>query len=416
MTLQSGGFKIFVSYKDGKSFNKNYDVVVVGAGPTGAVASRTASRYRARTLLVEEHGEIGTPVRCAGLISKKSFQALSLSKDTIIREIYGALIYAPNGQYVSIGGGQTRAYVVDRKKLDIDLVKKATEEGVQLRTGAKAVDRDNKRLVLTVDDKMVNINVPVVIGADGPFSQTAKWANLPPPRKYIYGIQAVLEAEPRRSGFVEGYLSNQIAPGFFGWVIPYHKGFVLAGLGTVSSYRQSLRKLLDDFLNYRFSMHIDQVEGLTSGPIPIGYAKRTAADGILVAGDAAGQAKPTSGGGIYTGTACARIAGEIAAKYALNGGLSPGFLKNYETRWKKALGKELNFGFKAHQLLSYLNDEDLNRIIGIINEPEIIEIINSYGDMDYPSKLILKLLKISKVWQGLFSLVPKRVAEMVSSY
>lgn len=400
----------------GKSFKNNYDVVVVGAGPTGATASRMASRYGARTLLCEEHGEIGTPVRCAGLISKEGFQALSFCKDTILKEVYGALIYAPNGECISIGGDQTRAYVVDRKKLDMELVKKATQEGVHLKTGAKAVDRNNKCLVVAVNGKKVNIKSPLVIGADGPFSQVAKWAGLPTPRKHIYGIQAVIGAKPRRTGFVEGYLSNQIAPGFFGWVIPYGKGFVLAGLGTTSSYKQSLRELLDNFLNFRFSMRINQAEELTAGPIPIGYAKRTVVDETLIVGDAAGQAKPTSGGGIYTGTYCARIAGKIAAKYALNKGLSPHFLKNYESRWKKALGKELNFGFKAHQLLNYLTDKDLNRIIAIINEPEIIEIINSYGDMDYPSKLILKLLKIGKVWQGLLSLVPKRVAELVSSY
>lgn len=399
-----------------KQTNDKFDVAVVGAGPTGAIAAMTAAQSGAKTLLIEEHEEIGTPVRCAGLISKKGFKALSASENTIIREISGALIHAPNGNYLSIGGEETKAYVVDRKKLDLDLARRATRAGVILKTGVRAVRRDHKQLELSRNDLKYKVQATVVIGADGPFSQVAKWANLATPRKLIYGIQAVVASDPKRSEFVEGYLGNEIAPNFFAWVIPYRPGLVLAGLGTDSTHKDKLKNFLDKLLDVRFSMRINQVNELTSGVIPIGPAKVTTKDRSMIVGDAAGQAKPTSGGGIYTGSACARIAGKVAAKCTLNGDLSANSLKKYDDEWKSILGRELNFGFKAHQILNRLSDEDLNKIVEIINEPEIIELINEYGDMDYSSRLILKLLKVSKVWQGFFSLVPKRVADLISSY
>ena len=42
-----------------------YDVIVVGAGPAGAMAARHAAEGGASVLLIEKRQEIGDPVRCA---------------------------------------------------------------------------------------------------------------------------------------------------------------------------------------------------------------------------------------------------------------------------------------------------------------------------------------------------------------
>ena len=41
-----------------------YDVIVVGAGPGGSIAARTAAE-ECDVLLIEKRQEIGDPVRCA---------------------------------------------------------------------------------------------------------------------------------------------------------------------------------------------------------------------------------------------------------------------------------------------------------------------------------------------------------------
>ena len=43
--------------------HSDYDMIVVGAGPGGAMAAKVASENGLRTLVLEKRQEIGTPVR-----------------------------------------------------------------------------------------------------------------------------------------------------------------------------------------------------------------------------------------------------------------------------------------------------------------------------------------------------------------
>jgi flavin-dependent dehydrogenase len=128
------------------------------------------------------------------------------------------------------------------------------------------------------------------------------------------------------------------------------------------------------------------------GGIPVGSPEHTVSDGILLVGDAAGQAKPTSGGGIYTGAFAAKIAGKIAATAALEGNTSAGRLSEYELLWRKGLEKELEIGMKIHDYMGKLEDNHLNELVNSLNTPSILNTITEYGDMDHPSIILRKLL------------------------
>ncbi|MDI6859685.1 MAG: NAD(P)/FAD-dependent oxidoreductase, partial [Methanocellales archaeon] len=125
---------------------------------------------------------------------------------------------------------------------------------------------------------------------------------------------------------------------------------------------------------------------------PLGPLKRTVSNGIMIVGDAAGQVKPSSGGGIYTGTLCAKIAGEVAAAAVKEGDTSAKRLAEYEKRWRSAIGRELKIGMRINEVVSRLSDSDINELIGMLNDPEILSIISQYGDMDYPSAVVKKLI------------------------
>ncbi|MFQ6090969.1 MAG: NAD(P)/FAD-dependent oxidoreductase, partial [Candidatus Bipolaricaulia bacterium] len=190
-----------------------------------------------------------------------------------------------------------------------------------------------------------------------------------------------------------------IAPGFFAWAVPSSPGRARVGLGTAQ--REALRGC--------FARLMGQFPGdpaaINGGLIPIGPPSRTVADRVILVGDAAAQAKPTSGGGLYTGIVCAKIAGEIAAR-AVKGGMKT--LEEYERRWRGLLGRELWFGLLAHRLFAGLSDDELSRIIAALDDPEILGIIAEYGDIDYPSLLIKEMARRPRLWRKLLGLIPAK--------
>nr|QNO47726.1 digeranylgeranylglycerophospholipid reductase [Methanosarcinales archaeon ANME-2c ERB4] len=83
----------------------DYDVVVVGAGPAGGLAAKYAAKNRAKTLLIEEHAALGSPVQCAGLLSTSAIRECEVVLDSGFHLITSAFVYAPGGRSVSISAG-----------------------------------------------------------------------------------------------------------------------------------------------------------------------------------------------------------------------------------------------------------------------------------------------------------------------
>ena len=149
--------------------------------------------------------------------------------------------------------------------------------------------------------------------------------------------------------------------------------------------------------------------------IPIGPARRTVADGFLIVGDAAGQAKPTSGGGIYTGMLCGKIAGEVAARCALMGRTRARSLKEYEKLWRAKLARELSLGMRAHHILTQLDDAAIAAGLKLLALPQLRKLIERFGDIDYPSKIARELVKRPRLWSAVWPVVPAGLAQYVRS-
>ena len=95
---------------------------------------------------------------------------------------------------------------------------------------------------------------------------------------------------------------------------------------------------------------------LNVGGLPLGPPAATAVAGLLAVGDAAGQVKPTSGGGIYPGLVAAKIAGGVAAAAAMEGDGSALRLMEYDRLWRAALGRELEIGMRVNRMLGKMSD------------------------------------------------------------
>ncbi len=366
----------------------NYDVVVVGAGPAGAIAAKYAALNGASTLLIEEHASIGSPVQCTGLISTAALRECEMGEGNfVLAKMRGAFVYAPNCEELKVEGKDVKAYVIDRKIFDRSLVGRSLDAGVDLLLRTRFIGMEHGKISVISNGEKKDIQAGIVIGADGIQSSVGRAAGLQRCEKILSGIQFEAPYDAKDPEFVEIFTGNEIAPGFFAWAVPF-RGLARIGLAksTGAQATHYLEKLLEHPVvasRYRGSR-----TEIVMGGIPLGAPGKTATDDVILVGDAAGQVKPTSGGGIYMGAVCARITGEVAARASRK----EAKLSEYEKRWRSAVGSELGIGMRIHKSLGKLSDENLNEFVAFLNKPEVREVITEYGDMDHPSVLLQKLI------------------------
>jgi len=380
----------------------SYDVVVVGGGPIGALAARCAAEVGARVLLVEQGDGSGDPARCTGLVSPGTMAVLGVSMESVLREIRGGILHAPGGRKIALQADTVKAVVLDRRRLNQELVELAAAVGVKIRLNTRAIAAGTGWVRFKSREKKVEqVNAGVVIGADGPRSNIALWFSLPAPKLFLAASQAVVVQEPYSPDRVEIFFGKDVAPGFFAWAVPAEEKHLRVGLAA--SPGANTDALLTRLLAQRFP---GEIIARIGGLIPIDPCLTTAGEGVLLVGDAAGQVKPTSGGGIYTGGICARIAGEIAGYAALTGKTTKETLAEYERRWQRKIGGELRFGLAAHRVLAALTDPELDALFAAIDTPAVLRIIAQEGDIDYPSRLVRAFLSRQDLWPRFFTLIP----------
>lgn len=358
-----------------------YDVVVVGAGPAGSAAACECARLGLSTLCIEEHGTIGYPVQCAGLLSNAAFEGCRVSDRSVLNRVRGARIETAAGTSIRIDGKKTMAVVVDRGALDREMAENAARTGAEflLRTSVYGI-RNNTLLTRGAEGKQ-QIAYRILIAADGPRGTIARLLGMERQKVFLAGIQADI-LHDNDPAFVEIY--PDASPGFFGWVIPAGSGRARAGLCAASG----VPALFEAFRN-RFS---SPTVHLVTGALPLGVMPKTYGQSTLFVGDAAGFAKPTSGGGVYTGVRSARHAAAVAAEACAARRFDDAFLSRYEQRWQEDFGRELALGFMLYEMRQRISAADTDAIIRALADPEIISTIEEYGDMDRPSTLVKKLL------------------------
>jgi digeranylgeranylglycerophospholipid reductase len=373
-----------------------YDVVVVGAGPAGSMAAKSAAKAGACVLIIEEHATIGLPVQCAGLISTRTYEGCELPETLSKHAIRGAHIHAPGGRVLGVDGKRTMAYVIDRGELDRAMTLEALKSGAAslVKTRFTGLRRKEGQLFVKAisHGEPIEIQTSVLIGADGVQSAVGRLVGLNRVQSVLTCAQAEVYTDIVDPDFVELYVGRDVAPGFFAWAIPTQWGTVRIGL---CSSERSI-ELLNSLIERISPRSATSLVRFSAGAIPIGPPACTVTDGILIVGDAAGQVKPTSGGGIYPGTQCAKIAGAIAAQAVKQGDTSKNALMAYDKLWRSEVGRELFTGLRIRDGLDKLSDDELDYVIGALDDEQMLDIISRYGDMDHPSIVLRKLLFSTK--------------------
>jgi len=347
-------------------------IIVIGAGPAGLAAAKEAKAE----LVLEEHGEIGRPVSCAGLISKSGIDALGVyGKGYVLNRVKGARFCSPNESFL-VKAKETKAYVVDRGLFDQSLA-----EGIEVKTGCK-VERVgiNGLVEYSEKGKKKKINADAVILACGPNNALLKQVGAEYPGKNMlscaqYEIECGMEED-----LVELHFGRETAPNFFAWKIP--AGDVArVGVGV-----RGERPALEHLKRFVEKEGIKgKIKAKLGGIVPIkGPLKRIVYGKALVCGDAAGQVKPTTGGGVVTGITAGRIAGKIAKEHVEKGTA----LEEYGKQAEEKLGKDFRLGLMMRELSDSLTDSKMDALFKKIREEGLAREMEKHGDMDRPSTLL----------------------------
>jgi len=379
----------------------DFDVAVIGAGPIGSVAARSAAEAGAKVLLVDRRDGVDRSSACTGLITSRTLEILGVSRDCILRQIRAVSVYAPDGQAVRLAADHPKAIVVDRARLERELHASAVDAGVDLRLGVEAIAASPGGVVLRTPVGIERVMTSVLIGADGPGGQVARWIGLPPPGRLVRAAQAVVEA-PLGEAEIEIHLGRKMAPGFFAWAVPAEGPTSRVGLGVCAPHDPV--QYLERFLSSRFAGR--RVLSRSGGTIPISPAARTVRDGALLVGDAAGQVKPLSGGGLYPGAVCARIAGRIAAQACRAGGGSLRGLAAYESEWRLAVGRDIAFGQAMRFIADSLSDQELSAALSRLDAPPLRSFLSEHADIDQLHLLPDRLAAHPPLWSRVLDVVP----------
>ena len=366
---------------------QGYDVVVVGAGPIGCFTAWNLAEEGYSVLLLEEHECAGLPLHCAGLVSPRVLRFLPGSSRTgvVLAKMNQACIHPPDGSHFYIRSERVKALVIDRIKFDMTLAEMASNSGAEVcfSTRVKGVKGSPNRY--HVSTSKGELSGRVVIGSDGAYSLLARVFEFPPVEEVIPACVYYMECE--ESDSVDIYLGSEIAPGFFAWIIR-GGGRVNIGLGT----RKRVNPLpyMKKFLKMIGLTGSVARGGYYSWGIPVGPRAYTVRDGVALVGDAAGHAKPMSGGGLFTGLMCASLLVEVVAD-ALE--RNTPLLEPYEKLWRKTIGKEISRGMTMRRIYLQMDDHEIADICRVFSSADLLSVISEKGDIDYPSRLVLPLLR-----------------------
>jgi digeranylgeranylglycerophospholipid reductase len=259
-----------------------------------------------------------------------------------------------------VDSGRDVAYVINRSSFDSELASKAEEEGAKLSCGRRILPPFGN---------------DAIIGADGPNSLVASHFNFPRIKRFAATAQATIRHEGHPGDYVRVFLSNRRFPGFFGWIIPHNEEYAEAGAGCLLPGNPS--PALDSLAE---CANVEMPKERRYSIIPLEKRKRTAMSSsrsVLLVGDAAGQVKSTTGGGVVFGTKCAKLAGKYAH--------SP---KDYEKAWKSLYSQDLDAHLHLHKALGRMNEPSLRALGSLASTFRIEEFLKKEGNMDSPTRML----------------------------
>jgi len=336
---------------------------VAGAGPAGSRTALALARRGQRVAVVDYRTRLGDKL-CTGIVGVECAERFGVEPDLILHTASSATVVIPSGKHVQVDRGGPQAHVIDRVAFVARQAELAATAGAEYMVGLRivGVERLSQGVIVTCEEpsgRRRALSARSLVVATGLESPVPRMSGFAPATQRAFAAQVELHGCD-----VEGvrvYLGHGMPRGHFGWVVPAGPGRALAGVLGRGNGRESMNAL-------RRALQMDGVSWAATGEdsawgVPLRPAEKTYGERVLMVGDAAGQVKPTTGGGIYYSMLCGEVAGEVLAEALDADELGELRLSEYERRWKELLGRELRVGSVARSIFERLDGRSLGILV-----------------------------------------------------
>jgi flavin-dependent dehydrogenase len=356
-------------------------VIIVGAGVVGLTLAKELALKGIDVIVHDSKRHVSDgAAKASGIFSITGLGRIGINPESaIVNRLDGAVLHAGH-ERLKVKSGETKAYVVDRGKLAEVCKKLAEGADAKIMLGSKLGKIELERLASNRDN--------IIVGADGAVSIVASTFGFPEIKEYVLTYKAEYANadidDPAMAGL---FFSNEIAYRFFGWSCPYSKDRIEIGIGI------SDRAKINSTAAFSKFEHSGMIDNMIKGAeklsgyasiIPLSARSSTVKGNVMLVGDAAGQVKATTGGGIIFGCSCAKILAD-AVRSNIEGGKP---LDAYEKEWRRRYSLDLKMHDFLHNYYSNLKVSNFEVFLKISKMLGAEGFFSKYGDMDRPSLML----------------------------
>lgn len=380
------------------------DVVIAGGGPSGNYTAFELARAGLKVLVLEEHPEIGAPVHCTGIVGDGFLREFKIPGELVRKKLAPFRLFYSNYGHIECPPN-VAANLIHRKRFDEYLAGMADREGAEYQLSSKVTEatQNGKCVELAVRGgaSTGRIQAKLLIIATGALSELPFSSGIGRPHEFMSSIQ--VDAEVSDLQGAELYLGSGFAPGSFAYAVALDGSASKIGVISRGDARRNLENLIKGpFFRERL---LSVPDNFSVRRIPQGFPGSSVSGRIVAVGDAAGQLKTTTGGGIFYGLLCSRILAEIIIRAQIRGDFSLPIVASYDRAWKKKIANELRMGLLYRRFIERISDEELQGILDILGSKKMLDIVRKTADFDFHQKLILSLLKVPEFRSCVYRLI-----------
>jgi digeranylgeranylglycerophospholipid reductase len=365
----------------------SYDITIVGAGPIGSYTAYQLADRGYSVCVLDEKERIGKDVICTGIVSKQAFMRYDLPTESILSRIHSFTFVSPFGQKLEYIHPDVFAYVVSREDFDEGLLRLAKRCGVDvfLNQRVRHIKKTSNHYTLICRKR--KFHGKAVVLATGNRYELQSSLGMGKPAHFLYGSQVELPVSVPEST-IEIHIGQKFAPGSFGWIAPLNNHDSRIGVIVERKSKIWLERMLNERVN--LSSRILNRKKLRLKPIAYGTIKKSVKDKIIAVGEAAGQVKTTTGGGIFFGLLCSEIAVDKLDESLKNGK----GLYDYEITWRSVLSSELEIGKELRKIASSLKDTTIENLFIFVKKNRFwVQLLLPRIDYDFHSNFLFFCLK-----------------------